>query len=122
MRLGSRSKRGLRVEYRIFKAFVGLALVFGIVKLWGPLATNHRQQVELTKLRIEKASLLKEQERLSDYQHSLASDSGFEAAARKLNFLRDGERRLVFIPKTDKKKTTSPAPAPKAKDKQPPAR
>ena len=122
MRVGSRRRRGLRVEYRILKAAVGLVLVFGLVKLWDPLATNHRQQVELTKLRIEKASLLKEQERLAEYQHGLASDSGFEAAARKLNFIRDGEHRLVFIPKGDKKKTASPAPAPKAQDKKPAAR
>ena len=121
MRVGSRSKRGLRVEYRIFKAAVGLMLVFGIVKLWGPLATNHRQQADLTKLRIEKASLLTEQGRLADYQHGLASDSGFEAAARRLNFLRDGERRLVFIPKSGKKKATSPTPAPRTQDKKPAA-
>jgi hypothetical protein len=112
----------LRLEYRICKAFIGLVLVVGAIKLWGPLATNHHQQAELTKLRIEKASLLTEHLQLSDYQHRLASDSGFEAAARKLNFLRDGERRLVFIPKSDKKKAASPpdkkraaSPTPKAK-------
>lgn len=102
----------MRVEYRVFRAVLGLAILLGLIKLYGPLATSRGQQDELARLRLEKATLVAEQRRLQDYKQKLASDEGFEAVARKLGFVRDGERRLVFIPKREKK-ASSPAPGDK---------
>jgi hypothetical protein len=120
MRVSSRRRRGLRVEYRVLRAAVLLVLLLGATKLWGPLATDRRQQDELTKLHLEKATLLAEHNRLQEYKRKLASDTGFEAAARRLGYLRDGERRLVFIPRSEQK-PSSPAPADKEKDPKKPS-
>jgi len=99
----------LRVDQRAFLVALGVVALFGVFKLYGPVATSRRQQDELTRLHIEQAALVTEQGRLKAYKQKLASDAGFEAAARRLGYVREGERRLVFVPQREKK-ASSPAP------------
>jgi hypothetical protein len=96
------------VDQRTFLIAVGAVVLLGAFKLYGPVATSRRQQHELTRLRIEQAALTTEQGRLKAYKQKLASDAGFEAAARRLGYVREGERRLVFVPQQEK--ASSPAP------------
>lgn len=97
-----KSRRGPRVGRRLLVALVGLVLLVGLVKLYGPLAAARRKQEELTRLGLEKATLAAEQERLQSYKRHLASEAGLEGAARREGYVRDGERRLVFIPRANR--------------------
>jgi hypothetical protein len=105
---GSRT-RGLRIGPRRFWLVVSVVALVGLVKLYGPIALARRQQDELARLRLEKANLLGEQRRLERYKWQLASDAGLEAAARREGYVREGERRLVFVRKADR--APSPGPA-----------
>jgi len=92
-------RRRRRVDRRLYWTVLVLVMVIGAVKLCGPLATNHRQQGELAALRSEKAALAAEHRRLQKHKVRLASNVGMEAAVRAEGYVREGERRLVFIPK-----------------------
>jgi len=93
----NRRGRGLRLDRRAFWLAVAVLVAVGLVKLYGPLATARRQQDDLAALHLRKAGLAAEQKRLEEYKRQLASDAGLENAARREGYVRDGERRLVFI-------------------------
>ncbi len=98
------NKRKLRIHLPVFLALVGVALLIAIVKLWGPTATARRQQEDLARLRSEKASLNDEHKQLEDYKRKLASDEGQESAVRRSGYVREGDRRLVFVKEKEKGK------------------
>ena len=112
MGVRGRRRRGLRIGPRPFWFAVLAVLLVGLVKLYGPLATSRAQQNELARLRLQKASLLAEQQRLQAYKRHLASDAGLERAARREGYVRDGERRLVFV----REKSKEPEPAAQASE------
>jgi len=93
-------RRGLRVDRQVFMILVGLAVALGLAKLYGPLATSRQQQTELARLRLERAGLVAQQERLEGEKRVLATDAGMEAAARARGYVRDGDRLLVFMPRS----------------------
>lgn len=111
MASSGRRGRPLRVSPRVFWAAVGLMVGLGLAKLYGPLASHRAQQTELARLRMQKASLLAEQERLTGYKETLASESGLERAARREDYARPGERRLVFVREKAKPTATAPSEA-----------
>jgi len=113
--LGSR-RHGVRVSSRVFWIAVAVVALAGMVKLYGPVAAARRQQDELSRLRLEKVTLLEEQEGLNAHKRQLACDAGLEATARREGYVRNGERRLVFVKSGDK--ATPPGdPAPRRKGK-----
>jgi hypothetical protein len=111
MGLGGRRRRAPRVHRQVFALLVGLVVLLGLIRVLGPLAMARREQEELTRLNLERATLIAEQKRLESYKRQLASEAGLEAAARREGYLREGERRLVFIPQV-KPRPASPRPAP----------
>jgi len=112
---GSR-RRGVRVSSRVFWIAVAVVVLAGMVKLYGPIATARRQEEELSRLRLEKAALLEDQQRLDAHKRQLACDAGLEATARREGYVRNGERRLVFVRSTGKE-TPAGDPAPRQKGK-----
>ena len=99
-------RQGPRVDRQVFVIVVGAAVVLGLAKLYRPMATSRRQQTELARLRVERAGLVAQQERLDREKRILATEAGMEAAARARGYLREGDRLLVFIPES--KKEASP--------------
>jgi len=91
------SKRKLRVHLPVFLALVAVALLLAAINLWGPMATARRQQEELVRLRAEKVGQQEEGRQLRGYKRKLASDEGQESAARRSGYVREGDRRLVFV-------------------------
>ncbi|HUU53761.1 MAG TPA: hypothetical protein VMY87_02485 [Armatimonadota bacterium] len=96
-RSSGRGRRGRRrLRGRVFLGLLALVLVFGLVKLLGPLGTIRAQSDRLAQLRMKKAALLSEQGELERYKEYAATEAGQEAAARRLGYVRPGERRIVF--------------------------
>jgi len=91
------TSRRNRLNRTAFCLLLGLALIVGLIKLSGPLASIQREHDELARLRRQKAELEVEKARLEAYQSHLATDYGLERAARREGYLRPGERRLVFV-------------------------
>jgi cell division protein FtsB len=98
------AKRKLRIHLPVFLALIGAAFLLAIIKLWGPMAVARHQQEGLARLRAEKASLKDENKQLEEYKRKLASDEGKEAAARRDGYVREGDRRLVFVKEKEKAK------------------
>jgi hypothetical protein len=96
-------RRRLIVPSRVFLLLVGIALVIAALRLWGPAATARRQQQDLDRLRVDKAALQNENAQLQEYQRKQASEGGRESAARREGYVREGERRLVFVKEKEKK-------------------
>jgi cell division protein FtsB len=97
----ARPGRKLRMHRSVFLALLGLVLIIGAAKLCVPWAEGRRQQEELRELRRQKAELKTEQKQLTHYKRLLASDQGLESAARREGYVRQGDRRIIFVP--DKK-------------------
>ena len=92
------------MRLRAFWALMGAVVAVGLVRLYGPLTTIREQSVRMAQLRATQAELVGQQAYLESYKRFLATDAGQEAAARRMGYLRPGERRLVFVPgKTPKK-------------------
>jgi hypothetical protein len=80
---------------------MGAVLAVGLVRLYGPLSTIRGQSVRMAQLRATKAGFLAQQTDLEEYKRFLATETGQEAAARRMGYLRPGERRVVFVPAKD---------------------
>lgn len=94
-----RSRRGSRrVKTRAFWGAVGIVLAIGLLKLYGPFSVIRGQSVRTAQLRATRASLLTEGSSLEGERIFLATEAGREAAARRMGYLRRGERRVVFVP------------------------
>jgi cell division protein FtsB len=94
----ARPGRKLRMHRSVFLALLGLVLIIGAAKLCVPWAEGRRQQEELRELRRQKAELKTEQKQLTHYKRLLASDQGLESAARREGYVRQGDRRIIFVP------------------------
>jgi cell division protein FtsB len=94
----ARAGRKLRMHRSVFLALLGLVLIAGAVKFCVPWAAARRQQEELNELRREKAQLETEAKQLTRYKRQLASDQGLESAARREGYVRQGDRRIIFVP------------------------
>lgn len=92
------SKARLRLRPGVVAALVLLVLTWGAAKLSDPLRELRRQGQELAALRAQRDVLAAEKARLEARKRELASPAGQERAARRLGYLRPGERRLVFVP------------------------
>jgi hypothetical protein len=97
-------RRRLIVHPHIFLLLVGAALLVAAFRLWGPAATARRQQQDLDRLRADKVALQAENTELQDYKRKQASEEGRESAARREGYVREGDRRLVFVKEKEKKK------------------
>jgi len=99
MRLQSSRTTGRRRRVRtsIFLGLLGLAVMLGLAKLWGPIGQLRVQSDQLTELRFQRAALVGERDDLREYKQFLATEPGQEATARRLGFVRPGERRIVFF-------------------------
>ena len=86
-----------------FWALAGALMMIGMVRMWGPLSTVRGQSERMAELRATRASLLAEQVSLERERRFLATDAGREAAARRMGYVRPGERRVVFTPAASKK-------------------
>lgn len=86
------------MRVRVFWGAVGLVLAIGLVKLCRPFSVIREQSVRTAQLRATRASLLAEGASLEGERVFLATESGREAAARRIGYLRPGERRVVFVP------------------------
>ncbi len=89
----------------VFLALLGLVLIVGAAKFCVPWSNARRQQEELNQLRREKAQLETEQKQLTRYKRLLASDQGLESAARREGYVRQGDRRIIFVPEKEKPKS-----------------
>jgi len=96
-------RRRLILHPPVFLLLVGLVLVVAAVKLWGPMSTARRQREALASLHTEKTAQQEEQRQLQEYKRGQASDEGQESAARRDGYVRDGDRRLVFVREKSKK-------------------
>ncbi len=96
-RLSSKGKRGRRrLKGSVFFCLVLLVLALGLAKLFGPLGTIREQSDRMAQLEMKKAALVFEEATLEDYKQYAATDDGREAAARRLGYVRPGERRILF--------------------------
>jgi len=99
MALLSRGRRGRRrMKRRAFWMLAGAVCAIGMLRLWGPLGAIREQSGRMAQLRGMKASLLSQQASLEEEGRFLATEAGREAAARRIGYVRPGERRLVFVP------------------------
>lgn len=98
----ARPGRKLRMHRSVFLALLGLVLIIGAAKFCVPWAEARQQQEELKQLRREKAELVAEQKQLARYKRLLASDQGLESAARREGYVRQGDRRIIFVPEKGK--------------------
>jgi hypothetical protein len=96
-------RRRLILHPPVFLLLVGLVLVVAAVKLWGPMCRARQQQEVLARLRTDRATQQEEQRQLQQYKRGQASDAGQESAARRDGYIRDGDRRLVFVKEKQKK-------------------
>jgi len=103
-------RRALRLNRSVFFSLLGVVLLLGLLKLSTPFATLRRQQRQLACLRLERAALLQEQNRLQQHQRHLATEAGQEQAARQKGYLRAGERRIVFVREHTRERTAQPDP------------
>ena len=71
--------------------------MLGFVKLWCPVGKLRDQSDRLAQLRLHRAALVRERDDLRLYKQFLATEPGQEATARRLGFVRPGERRIVFF-------------------------
>lgn len=93
----SRGRRGRkRLRGNVFFCLVLLVLTLGLAKLFGPLGTIRTQTDTMAQLEMKKAALVFEQTELEGYKEYAATEDGREAAARRLGYVRSGERRIVF--------------------------
>jgi len=99
---GRRRRSGRRVKTRVFWMAAGGVLAVGLIKLYGPLRVIREQALRTAQLAATKASLASEGTSLEGERIFLATEPGREAAARRMGYLRRGERRVVFV---------APAPA-----------
>jgi hypothetical protein len=95
--LSSRGRRGRRrLRGSIFFCLIALVLAIGLAKLFGPLGTIRALSDRMAQLEMKKAALVFEQGQLDEYKQYAATEDGREAAARRLGYVRPGERRIVF--------------------------
>ena len=95
--LSSRGRRGRRrLRGSVFFCLIALALAIGLAKLFGPLGRIREQSDRTAQLEMKKAALVFEQGQLDEYKQYAATEDGREAAARRLGYVRPGERRIVF--------------------------
>ena len=80
----------------MFFCLIALVLAVGLAKLFGPLGTIRAQSDRTAQLEMNKAALVFEQGDLEGYKQQAATEGGREAAARRLGYVRPGERRIVF--------------------------
>jgi cell division protein FtsB len=110
-------RRRLRVHSSVFLIVVAGVLCLAAIRMWGPIATERRQQRELVKLRTEKAALQTEHKRLEESRRNLASEEGLEAAARARGYVKEGDRLLKFVPGKEDGKPPAAAAEPPTKTK-----
>ena len=91
---GRRGRRRLRGS--VFFCLILMVLAIGLAKLYGPLGTIRGQSDTMAQLEMKKAALAFEQGKLTEYKQYAATEEGREAAARRLGYVRPGERRIVF--------------------------
>ncbi len=89
----------------VFLALLGLVLIMGAAKFCVPWSNARQQREELNQLQREKAQLEAEQKQLTRYKRLLASDQGLESAARREGYVRQGDRRIIFVPEKEKAKS-----------------
>ncbi len=95
--LSSRGRRGRRrLRGSVFFCLIALVLAIGLAKLFGPLGTIRAQSDRMAQLEMKKAALVFEKGDLEEYKQYAATEDGREAAARRLGYVRPGERRIVF--------------------------
>ncbi|MCJ7750836.1 MAG: hypothetical protein MUQ65_07045 [Armatimonadetes bacterium] len=95
--LSSRGRRGgRRLRGSVFFCFIALVLAVGLAKLFGPLGTIRAQSDRMAQLEMKKAALVFEKGDLEGYKQQAATEEGREAAARRLGYVRPGERRSLF--------------------------
>ena len=80
----------------MFFCLLALVLAIGLAKLFGPLGTIRAQSDRMAQLEMKKAELVFEQGELEAYKQQAATEKGREAAARRLGYVRAGERRIMF--------------------------
>jgi len=80
----------------VFIGLVVLVLMLGLAKLLAQLSTIRAQSDRMAHLGMKKATLVFEQGELELYKEQAATEAGQEAAARRLGYVRPGERRIVF--------------------------
>ena len=107
-RRDANARRKLRVNRTAFLALVGLVLVVGAAELSGPLGTLRKQRAELARLQEAKETLLAEYGRLASDKRYLATEAGQEQVARERGYLREGERRLRFVPDSEETEPGAP--------------
>ncbi len=99
-RLGWKSKPSpnkQRVKSGVFFGLVGVALLVGAARLWGPLSEIRQQGDRIAQLNLKKDALLAEQTDLERYKQRLSTEEGRQAAARRQGYVKKGERRIVFF-------------------------
>ena len=95
--LPSRGRRGRRrLRQSALFCLIVLVLAIGVAKLFGPLGTVRAQSDRIAQLEMKKAALAFEKGDLEEYKQYAATEDGREAAARRLGYVRPGERRIVF--------------------------
>ncbi|MFB3881125.1 MAG: septum formation initiator family protein [Armatimonadota bacterium] len=118
MALLRRGRRGRWVmKKRTVWALAGAICGIGIVWLSGPLGTIREQSARMAQLQAVKASLLSQQQVLEKERRFLATEAGREAVARRVGYVRPGERRLVFVPAASGAKKDGSAPEKQAAEK-----
>jgi cell division protein FtsB len=95
---GRARKRGRRIHGRVVVIAAALIVGAGALRISGPIGALRAQRAELARLHLEKSALALEKARLEEYKRRLASEAGREEAAREQGYVRDGERRLIFVP------------------------
>jgi len=95
---GRRRRGSRRVKTRVFWGAVGIVLTIGLVKLYGPFSAIREQSIRMAQLRATSGSFLSEEAALEGERTFLATEPGREAAARRMGYVRRGERRVVFVP------------------------
>lgn len=103
---------GRRGQQRICKRMLwglctGVCLL-GLAWLAKPLGTIRQQSVSLAELRAREAALLARQQDLERYRRFLSTGKGRETTARRAGYLKQGERRLVFVPEKPKTPQADP--------------
>ena len=109
-------RRPRRLNRAAFLFLLVAVLSVGIAKLSEPLTTLRRQQRHLASLDLRQSALLKDNHRLHQHQRSLATEAGQQQAARQKGYLRNGERRVVFMRQpasAQPKQPLPPSPSPR---------
>lgn len=93
----SSRKRTRRLRQPVLLLLLGALGALSLTQFWTPLSRLRHQQRELAELRVQRATLLAETQHLKRYKQYLATDAGQELAARRLGYLRPGERAVLFF-------------------------